>query len=162
MTLSGGGGALNCTHWIFQAHDLRMWQSGRLFYYYYYYIHMCFYENASRVYFYNVCTLMIHAHICDSCIFLYCRLHFHKRLKFSLIKTEKVKIPILSMHCLLEKTSSLTFQFYVSDHTLFREIRIANLNLINAHVAYQFLKKKKLKKAHHGSLSFVIILMKLT
>lgn len=47
------------------------------------------------------------------------------------------------MHCLLEKTSSLTFQFYVSDHTLFREIRIANLNLINAHVAYQFLEKKK-------------------
>lgn len=46
------------------------------------------------------------------------------------------------MHCLLEKTSSLTFQFYVSDHTLFREIRIANLSLINAHVAYQFLKKK--------------------
>ena len=63
------------------------------------------------------------------------------------------------MHCLLEKTSSLTFQFYVSDHTLFREIRIANLN---AHVAYQFLKKKKLEKPHHGSLSFVIILVKLT
>lgn len=66
------------------------------------------------------------------------------------------------MHCLLEKTSSLTFQFYVSDHTLFREIRIANLSLINAHVAYQFLKKKKLEKPHHGSLSFVIILVKLT
>ena len=76
-----------------------------------------------------------------------------KDWKISLIKTEKVKIPILSMHCLLEKTSSLNFQFYVSDHTLFREIRIAKLNLINAHVAYQFLKKKKNWKDHVMVLS---------
>ena len=76
-----------------------------------------------------------------------------KDWKISLIKTEKVKIPILSMHCLLEKTLSLNFQFYVSDHTLFREIRIAKLNLINAHVAYQFLKKKKNWKDHVMVLS---------
>ena len=102
---------------------------------------------------------MIHAHICDSYTADYTSI---KDWKISLVKTEKVKIPILSMHCLLEKTSSLNFQFYVSDHTLFREIRIAKLNLINAHVAYQFLKKKKkLKRPFHGSLSFVIILVKL-
>ena len=68
-----------------------------------------------------------------------------KDWKMSLIKTEKVKIPILSVHCLREKTSSLNFQFHVSHHTLFREIRIAKLNLINAHVAYQFLEKKNWK-----------------